>query len=311
MSWTEEDLPESVQIFLAYLDIEKGYSGATLAAYGRDLVQFHQFLGAFKKSLDIPQDIAGKDVRYFLGTLHEKKIAKSSMARKLSSLRAYFRFLLKRKMIANDPCLDIHNPKQSIKHPDTLNVDQALMLLRKNNDSDPKSLRNLALAEVLYGSGLRVSEATGLNLDDLDLAQGLIQVRGKGQKERLSPLTGPAVNSLYAYLEYREAFDCDRMEQAVFLGMRGKRLNRREARRILQKMCVNAGLPAAVSPHELRHSFATHLLQGGADLRSVQELLGHKRISTTQRYTHLDLTNLTRIYDKSHPRSKNKKNKLS
>ncbi len=307
MSWIDANPPEPVQLFLAYLDIEKGYASATQAAYCRDLDQFHSFLGEVGKGLDAPEQVQGREIRMFLGALHEKGIAKSSMARKLSSLRSFFRFLLRRDRIREDPCRGMHNPKQVKAQPDTLNVDQVLTLLRENSAPDPRSLRDLALAEVMYGSGLRVSEATGLNLEDLDLKQGISRVRGKGQKERLSPLTNPAVRSLSAYLEHRAAFAPHHREEAVFLGVRGKRLNRRQVRRILESMCLQAGLPAAVSPHDLRHSFATHILQGGADLRSVQELLGHERISTTQRYTHLDLDNISRIYDKSHPRSSNKK----
>jgi integrase/recombinase XerC len=307
MSWTEEHLPEPLQLFLAYLDVEKGYSGATLSAYGRDLLQFNDFLLEMDKGLHSPQDITARDITFFLGRLHEKNTAKSSTARKLSSLRAFFRFLIRREMLADDPCRGVHNPKQKKGQPNTLNVDQLLTLMRENSGTDPKSLRNLALAELMYGSGLRVSEATGLDLEDVDISQGLVRVWGKGNKERLSPLTRPGMESLERYLEQRDAFVSDPRERAVFLGMRGARLDRREVRRILEKMCLKAGLPAAVSPHDLRHSFATHLLQGGADLRSVQELLGHKRISTTQRYTHLDLDSLSRVYDQAHPRSKKKK----
>ncbi|MFP4658338.1 MAG: tyrosine-type recombinase/integrase, partial [Desulfonatronovibrionaceae bacterium] len=269
MSWTEESLPEPLQLCLAYLDVEKGYSQATITAYARDLLQFHSFLAQVDKGLDSPGTVTGREITFFLGRLHEIKTAKSTVARKLSSLRAFFRYLLTRQRISEDPCRGIRNPKQKKTQPDALNVDQLLTLLRANSGADPKALRDLALAELLYGSGLRVSEAVGLDLDDLDLAQGIVRVRGKGGKERLSPLTDPAVRVFGQYLKYRNAFVYRPGEQAVFLGMPGGRLNRRQVRRILEKMCVRAGLPSAGTPHGLRHSFATHMLQRGADLRTV------------------------------------------
>ncbi|MFW5731296.1 MAG: tyrosine recombinase XerC [Desulfonatronovibrionaceae bacterium] len=306
MSWTAENQPDNIQAFLAWLDIEKGSSGATLAGYGRDLSQFEDFLNTLDKSCDRPAEVVRQDIHGFLVYLHEINQSKSSMARKLSSLRSFFRYLLKNKEISTDPCQGVKNPRQDRPQPEFLNVDQATGLMKVEEPS-PRGLRDMALAELLYGSGLRVSEAVGLDIDDLDSGQKMVRVMGKGGKERLAPLTAPAVECLGKYLAQRHAFNPDFKEKALFLGMRGKRLNRREAVRIMHRLSSLASLPQGISPHALRHSFATHLLQAGADLRSVQELLGHSRISTTQRYTHLNLEEVTRIYDRSHPRGGGKK----
>jgi integrase/recombinase XerC len=307
MSWTAENLPENIQVFLAYLDVEKGYSQATSGAYGADLLQFEIFLKTRDKSCQSPLGIARADIHSFLVTLHKLGQSKSSMSRKLSSLRSFFRFLLKNKIITSNPCQGVKNPKQDRPHPVFLNVDQALSLMEASLDPSPKGLRDLALAELLYGSGLRVSEAINLDLDDFDHGQMMVRVMGKGQKERMAPLTNPGTDRIKRYISLRQAFDPDPRENALFLGVRGKRLNRREAARIIQRLAGIAALPQNISPHGLRHSFATHLLQGGADLRSVQELLGHSRISTTQKYTHLNLDEVTRIYDKAHPKAKDEK----
>ncbi|MFO7726804.1 MAG: tyrosine recombinase XerC [Desulfonatronovibrio sp.] len=304
MSWTVENLPEHIQVFLAYLDIEKGYSRSTVAAYGSDLEQFEIFLQPRQKTCQEPESIVRADIHSFLAYLHKQGISKSSMSRKLSSLRSFFGFLLRNKTLRLNPCQGVRNPKQDRPQPDFLNVDQALTLMEAALDPSPKALRDMALAEVLYGSGLRVSEATNLDLDDVDTGQTLVRVMGKGQKERLAPLTRAGCERIKSYVLQRRAFNPDPRENALFLGMRGKRLNRREAARIIDRLSKIVALPESISPHGLRHSFATHLLQGGADLRSVQELLGHSRISTTQRYTHLNLEEVTRIYDLAHPKAK-------
>jgi integrase/recombinase XerC len=227
------------------------------------------------------------------------------MGRKLSALRSFFSFCRKMRLVAGpDPMADLPNPKQPRPRPRVLNVDQAVAVMEADTDPDPKGLRNLALGELLYGSGLRISEALGLDVDDMDLGGRVARVTGKGAKTRLVPLTSNSVKRLERYLEQRPAFKPALSETAVFLGARGKRLQRREANRILSALAASAGLPQKISPHMLRHSFATHLLQSGADMRSVQELLGHARLSTTQRYTHLSLDEIAQAYDQSHPRAK-------
>jgi len=304
MSSTSDKRNESgefVRGFLAYLSVEKGYSDATIRSYGTDLDQFCEHLKRVKRSLEKPGRINRDHVRGFLAEMHRRTLSKTSIGRKLSSLRAYFKYLLKHKMIAKDPMAGIRNPKQEKRHPQMLNVDQAVSMMEVAVEPDPEGLRDIALAELLYGSGLRISEAIGLDLNDLD--SDVICVTGKGSKERIVPLSDSAVKRVRRYIEQRHAFiKEDYSEQALFLSVRGgKRLDRRQANRIVAKLGRLAGLPKDVHPHMLRHSFATHMLEAGADLRSVQELLGHERLATTQRYTHLDMQHIMQVYDQAHP----------
>ncbi|MBI9080184.1 MAG: tyrosine recombinase XerC [Pseudodesulfovibrio sp.] len=294
---------EFVLGFLAYLSVEKGYSDATIRSYGTDLEQFEHHLKDKKRSLEKPERVTRDHVRGFLADMHRRQLSKTSMGRKLSSLRAYFKYLLRHKVIGKSPMAGIRNPKQESRHPQFLNVDQVVAMLEIALDPDPEGLRDLALAEVLYGSGLRISEAIGLDLNDLD--SDVIRVVGKGSKERMVPLSDASIQRIRRYMEQRHAFlKDDYSEQALFLSVRaGKRLDRRQANRIVAKLGKLAGLPKDVHPHMLRHSFATHMLEAGADLRSVQELLGHKNLTTTQRYTHLDMQHIMQVYDQAHPRA--------
>lgn len=293
--------------FMAYLGVEKGYAQATLRAYGQDLFQFETHLREKGKNPGNPAGISRDTVRGYLAELHRLGVKRSSVARKLAALRSYFRFLSRRDIIRTNPCAGVSNPRQDIRHPTALNVDQALGLMDASSGPDPRSLRDMALVELLYGSGLRVGEAVGLDLEDVDVGQGIVRVLGKGSKERLAPLTEVCMERLRRYLLHRGAFRPEPGERALFLGLRGQRLNRREAARIVQRLAALAGIAQHISPHVLRHSFGTHMLQGGADLRTVQELLGHARLSTTQRYTHLDLARIIQVYDQSHPLAGNKK----
>ncbi|BDQ35627.1 tyrosine recombinase XerC [Pseudodesulfovibrio portus] len=291
---------ELVQGFLAFLSVEKGYSAATVRSYGTDLEQFQEFLKPRKRTLEKPGRIDRDLVRGFLAELHRRRLSKTSMGRKLSSLRAYFKYLLRHKQIAKDPMAGIRNPKQEKRHPQVLNVDQAVSMMEASVTPDPEGLRDIALAEVLYGSGLRISEAVGLDLNDVD--SDVIRVVGKGSKERIVPLSDAAVKRIRRYMEQRHALLSDYSEQALFVSVRaGRRLDRRQANRIVAKLAKLAGLPKDVHPHMLRHSFATHMLEAGADLRSVQELLGHENLTTTQRYTHLDMQRIMQVYDQAHP----------
>ncbi|OIQ51514.1 Tyrosine recombinase XerC [Pseudodesulfovibrio hydrargyri] len=292
---------ELVRGFLAYLEVEKGYSPATIRSYSTDLDQFEEFLKGRKVTLERPVRLNRDHVRAFLAELHRRQLTKTSMGRKLSSLRAYFKYLLRHKLITKDPAAGIRNPKQEKRHPQVLNVDQAVALMEARVDPDPEGLRDVALAELLYGSGLRISEAIGLDLNDVD--SDVIRVTGKGSKERIVPLSDAAVERIRRYMGQRHAFLHDNYaEQALFLSSRaGKRLDRRQANRIVAKLAKLAGLPKDVHPHMLRHSFATHMLEAGADLRSVQELLGHENLTTTQRYTHLDMQRIMQVYDHAHP----------
>lgn len=303
MSSTDEKTNhgELVRGFLAYLSVEKGYSDATVRSYSTDLEQFADYLRRVKRDIEKPGRINRDHVRGYLADMHRTRLTKTSMGRKLSSLRAYFKYLQKHKIIAKSPTVGIRNPKQEKRHPQVLNVDQAVLLMEAAIEPDPEGLRDMALAELLYGSGLRISEAIGLDLNDVD--SDVIRVVGKGSKERIVPLSDASVKRIRRYMEQRHALlGDDYSEQALFLSVRkGKRLDRRQANRIVAKLARIAGLPKDVHPHMLRHSFATHMLEAGADLRSVQELLGHENLTTTQRYTHLDMQRIMQVYDQAHP----------
>lgn len=295
-----------VGAFLGYLDTQKGYSEQTLQAYARDLGQFENWLKERKISLARPEDLTDRIIESYAGELFRLGFAKSSIARKLSSIRSLFRFLHRQGKLERNPALDIHDPRQEKRQPRAPNVDETFALLGVNLADSGLSAcllsRNLALAELLYGSGLRISEALALDVADATLAEGQLRVMGKGSRERLCPLSDISIDTLRLWLEKRAQIALPD-EAALFVGSHGKRLNRREAARIMAKLCQAAGLKKSVSPHGMRHAFATHLLEAGADLRSVQELLGHKRLATTQRYTGLSLEKIIGIYDSAHPRS--------
>lgn len=323
---TEEKTPhggETVAMFLAHIELEKGYSAATVAAYGEDLRQFAEFAAAQGVDIDAPSSFTVSHVRAFMAEMHRLGLSKTSMGRKLSSLRSFFRFCARLRLVSALPTEGVRNPKQEKRHPKVLNVDQTFALLDAASPEiatpgkHAMAARDLALAELLYGSGLRISEALGLDTGQILLpnrpqpgegtarparTDAFVRVLGKGGKERVVPLSDASVAALAAWLAERPALAAPE-EKALFVGTSGKRLNRRVAARIIADLCKKAGLPETVSPHALRHSFATHLLENGADLRSLQELLGHARLTTTQRYTHLDIARLTRVYDEAHPKS--------
>ena len=319
-------LPDTVEMFLAHLELEKGYSSATLLAYANDLSRFEIFLSGMGATLGRPGEINQKQIKGFLADQYKIRLGKSSLARRLSALRAFFRFCVKMRLTTELPTEGISNPKQDRKFPSFLNVDQVFALLEQAEKTADKSatkhedraarVRDLALAELLYGSGLRISEALQLNIEQLDLHQRVVRVWGKGGKQRLTPLSDTACVALEGWLALRSCLLSEaggivpnkgagrEGRSALFLGNRGGRLGRRQAQRIIESLCKQAGFAQTVSPHGLRHSFATHLLEAGADLRSVQELLGHARLSTTQRYTHLNLARLMQIYDQAHPKAR-------
>lgn len=294
---------KNVSLFLAHIKFQKNYSEATVRSYDTDLEEFECFLQQKNKSLAKLADIKKSDIQEFLAQLYKQKMHKTSMARKLSCLRSFFRFMLQKKFTLENPMLGIKNPKQEIHHPTMLNVDQMISMLDEKNpdENDVFYFRDNALMELLYGSGLRISEALSLNVQDIRADSETVKVFGKGSKERIVPLSDTSKKALQAWLEMRNTLTVESGEKALFVGKRGRRLNRREANRIIEYYRQKVGIVTHVSAHDFRHSFATHLLEGGADLRSVQELLGHSKIATTERYTHLDMDALTRIYDKAHP----------
>ena len=318
---TQNDAPASptaaasqlVEDFLGWLSVERGAPATTRNAYAADLDQLVRALAARGVDVGEPASVTTRHIQAWVGQLYREGLAKSSMARKLAAARSFFRYLLRQGRVEANVAELVHNPRQERRQPRILNREETRALLDATPDTpqataaSPEAARlrsrDLALAELLYGSGLRISEALSLNVDDIALAGGMARVMGKGGRERMAPLSDASVAALAAWLEdrpYLAAVD----SPALFVGASGARLNRREASRRIALLCHEAGLAVTVSPHTLRHSFATHLLDAGADLRSVQELLGHKRLATTQRYTQVSLERLMRVYDRAHPRAR-------
>ncbi len=304
-----------VRDFLADLEYRRGVSGATVQAYAADLDDLCAFLASRSIDPDKPDSVRKTDIQSWLASLFHKGLAKSTMARRLSAMRTFFKYLHSKGEVSGLTVIEVRNPKQEQHAPLALNADETTELLDNGAKKDaPRArgtteeqekalkLRDLALAELLYGSGLRISEALGLNSRDVIPEDGYVRVFGKGARERLAPLSDTCIGALSAWQQARPCIAL-KDEPALFTGARGARLDRREARRIIESLCKRAGLARTVSPHALRHSFATHLLDAGADLRAVQELLGHKRLSTTQRYTHVSLRHLVETYDHAHPLS--------
>ena len=291
--------------FLRYLRVERQMSPHTLRSYRVDLTQFLEFCAEHREGLT-PEQVTYQDLRAFLAKAL-KKNRKTTVARKLSALRTYFKYLQRLGVVAQNPAKLAPSPKLEKVLPHYLSVDEAFHLLGEPKGDDFGACRDQAILEVFYGGGLRLSELAGLDLKDLELASGVLRVWGKGSKERLAFLGEPAKTALAAYLPLRQRFLAQHQtedETALFLNSRGRRLSTRGVARVVAKWVRLSGLSPGLTPHGLRHSFATHLLEGKADLRAVQELLGHAAISTTGRYTHLNLDYLMEEYDKAHPRSK-------
>ncbi len=295
-----------IRLFLESLSSEKGYSDNTCRSYAHDLGEFVSVSAA---SLEQPPEavrIADLDalaIRRYLGWLHRKN-QKSSIGRKLSALRSFFKFLVRRGILDGNPAELISTPRTETPIPVFLTVDEMFRLLDSIPEDSLAALRDRALLELLYSSGIRVSELTALNVFDVDFQQSMIRVCGKGNRERLTPVGRKSLAALNAYRQCLEKRDGLVLQEngPLFLNLRGGRLTPRSVARILDKWAVRCGLPMPAFPHAMRHSFATHMLDAGADLRAVQELLGHQRLSTTQRYTHVSMDKLMEIYDRAHPR---------
>ena len=283
--------------FMTYLDIEKNYSKHTLINYSSDLKVF----SAFMPGKDV-QKMEHLDMRRFLAELRQGNFAKASIARKLAALRSFFKFLYKEGYIKSNPASAITTPKLEKKLPTFLSVEEAAKLLEAPRDSDANGLRDRAILETLYSTGIRVSELVGIDADDVDFISGVVKVTGKGNKERLVPIGDKALRIMRSYLEKR-SHPLAKEAKAVFLNKSGGRITDRSIRRVVDKYIRLMAMRQGISPHTLRHSFATHLLDRGADLRSVQELLGHMNLSTTQIYTHVTTERLKNVYQKAHPRA--------
>ncbi len=285
--------------FLKYLEVERGVSVHTLRAYERDLKDFAEYCRSD------PKEIEMVDIRGFLSNQMSEGRAKSTVARRLATLRSFFKYLYQESYVKINYAKLVPSPKAPKHLPVFLDVDDAFGLVKAPEGIGLLPVRDRAILELLYSSGLRVSEVAGLNTDDLNVREGLVKARGKGKKERIVPVGGKAIEALKSYLIERMLFKKKKLltgdDSALFLNKSGERLTDRQIRRIVVKYARLTGIEGQIGPHTLRHTFATHLLIGGADLRVIQELLGHSSLSTTQKYTHLDIGHLIDVYDKAHP----------
>ena len=291
-------MKEAIEQFCSYLETERNASAHTVSAYRGDLGQFAAFLDA--QGGGAPEAVDHLVLRRYLAQLHQG-LAKSSIGRKLSALRALFRYLQRQGRLEKNPAELVGTPKKEKRVPFHLNIDQVSALVGAPAGSHGLPLRDRAVLETLYSCGIRVSELTGMNVGDLDLDGGLARVLGKGGKERIVPVGSCAAGALGAYLQERGFPGAG---APLILNARGGRLTRRSVGRIVDAHMLLIAAMRKVSPHTLRHSFATHLLEGGADLRAIQELLGHASLSTTQKYTHVSIDRLMEVYDKAHPKAR-------
>lgn len=292
---------KELEDFLAFLAYERNASVHTLAGYRRDLAQYAVYLKEKKTDFRRADPYV---IRGFLARLHEKELRKSSVARKLAALRSFYAFCLRKKWVADNPAKVVATPKLDQPIPSFLSEEEMAAFLDLARGESPLALRDRAMLEFLYATGIRVSELVGMDLEDVHFGERLVRIRGKRKKERVVPFGRTAEERLQSYLRARTVLSGGKPGQrAVFLNRRGGRLTARSVERIVDKSISRAAVRRKISPHSLRHSFASHLLSRGADLRTIQELLGHASLATTQKYTHLDLGHLLETYRKSHPRS--------
>lgn len=299
-------MQNAVERFLQYLLVERNASELTIKSYREDLESLVAYLTETGGPCPAPESITTLDLRGYVASLHEAAYAKTTIARKLASLRSFFRFGQREGWTNSNPAKPLRNPRKPRDLPHFLTADDLNRLLDTPPANKPCGLRDRAMLETLYSAGLRVSELVGLNDDDLDRAAGIVRVRGKGRKERLAPLGSYAEKAIAQWLKVRQLNSAlaRQTRRPVFTNKFGKRLTTRSVGRLLEKYLKLSGLDHRTTPHTLRHSFATHLLDRGADIRSVQELLGHKSLATTQIYTHLSTAGLRKAYEKAHPRAR-------
>jgi integrase/recombinase XerD len=300
----------NIQEFLDYLIAEKGSSDNTIAAYRNDLTQFHAFVSQ-PGQLDeegIWEDLTRDHLINYILYLKEREYASATVARKVAATKSFCHFLLRTGVILDDPAEDLDSPRVKKQLPQTLSPEEVdrLLALPAEAGRGPKALRDTALLELLYATGMRVSEIAHLSLDDIDLTNGTVRCVGKGSKERVMPIYPKAIEAVQDYLENGRAalLGEDPDERTLFLNPRGEQLTRQGLWLIIKSYARELGLEDRVTPHTLRHSFATHMLDGGAGLREVQKLLGHANISTTQIYTHVSRERLRQVYDEAHPRAR-------
>ena len=296
----------NVQEFITYLEIERNVSEYTVKAYSSDIKQFLEFLKSDKEELE---KITHRTIRKFLAHLQNKAYSNKSIGRKLATIRSFFKFLVREGYQKTNPTLAVSTPKTNKKLPEFLTVENMIKLIEKPDENNALGIRDRAIFETLYSTGIRVGELTSLNIYDIDFGGGTIKVKGKGNKERIVPIGDTALDVINKYSAVRITLFNNKNigiiedRQALFLDKWGGRLTSRSVERIVRKHIVGIPKTLGITPHTFRHSFATHLLDAGADLRSVQELLGHVSLSTTQIYTHLTPEKLKRTYKKTHPRA--------
>jgi integrase/recombinase XerD len=294
-----------LETFVNYLAVERGLSGHTLSAYRNDISGLIDHLSIEQSSISVWADVNESDIRTYLGDLDSREYAPSTKSRKIASAKSFFKFMKEEGIIENNPLTEVRQPRAGQSLPKALSIEDVDQLLETSaNARSAEEARDAAMVELMYAAGLRVSELVGLNIRDVDLDSGTIRTIGKGSKERIIPIYETAVDSVSEYLAYsRPTHSRDNDEDALFLNRRGGRLTRQAYWLRLNKLATRAGISSKITPHMLRHSFATHLLHGGASLRHVQELLGHSSIATTQIYTHLTNEHVRSEYAKAHPRA--------
>ncbi len=291
-----------IKRFLRYLDVERDVSPHTLKGYREDLESLAVYLSDDSGKPPAPGGIDPLDLRQYISDLHEAGYARTSISRRLASLRSFFRFAQREGIVDSNPAKPLRNPRKQRQLPHFMTSDEVERLLLAPESDQRMGARDLAILETMYSTGVRVSELVGLNLADVELDEGVARVRGKGRRERYAPLGSFAVGAIRGWLEHRHEEELER-DDAIFVSRLGSRLSTRSVGRMLEKYLAKAGLDRRTTPHTLRHSFATHLLDRGADIRSVQELLGHRSLVTTQVYTHLTTATLRKAYEKAHPRA--------
>jgi len=294
---------DGIRLFLTYCEIERNYSQHTIDSYSLSLNQFFDFLGEEWDEVPDLEAITTDDIRPFLSYLMDKGQKKSSLRLKMAAIKSFFRFCQKRDYIEKNPAALIPTPKRDKKLPSFLLQNEISEMLDNIKDDAPASLRDKALAELLYSSGLRISEALQLNVNDINFSQKTVKVLGKGRKERIAHIGDRALSALKKYLSQRAILNNNSSESALFLSVRGNRMNSVNAYRIINRLMKKHTESPQKSPHVLRHTFATHMLDNGADIQSVSEMLGHASLSSTQVYTHISIERLKNAYKKAHPKA--------
>lgn len=295
-------MEEIITSFIDYLNVEKGLAANTLDSYGRDLKQYSRYLS--EGPMLSFEEASTHTVTSYLHHLQKQGRATATIARRLAALRAFYQFMVRERRLVNDPTANLQSPKQKKKLPRVLTIKEVEVLLNQPKSGTPAGPRDKAMLELLYAAGIRVSELVALDASDVNLTVGYVRCVGKGNKERIVPIGNAAVRALSTYLEQgRNRLLREGGDRALFINHQGRRLTRQGFWKIVKRYAKDARIEKVITPHTLRHSFATHLLENGADLRSVQELLGHADISTTQVYTHLTSGHLKDVYARTHPRA--------